>query len=167
VPDVWPHIVAALSAAGYRPDPNAAREERIYGGYLDQIPPPGAPPIAGMTIRRVVGRFGARFIAEVGGQEAGDCDCVADLTEGGALPALRGWGELAEIEVREPWRNRGVGTWLARHAAAWLRLGGCSRAVLSVAAEDEANGAGRFYERLEWKPMVRLQRGWVFSPTGE
>jgi GNAT superfamily N-acetyltransferase len=105
------------------------------------------------------------LIARVDEQEVGDCDCISDLTEGGALPALRGWGELAEIEVREPWRNRGVGTWLARHAAAWLRLGGCSRVVLSVAAEDEANGAGRFYERLGWNPMARFQRGWVVSQS--
>jgi GNAT superfamily N-acetyltransferase len=161
VPDAWPHIAAALSAAGYRPDPRVAREESIYAGYLDQIPPPGAPPIDGLTIRRSTGRFGARFIASVGEQEVGDCDCVADLTEGGGLPALRGWGELAELEVREPWRSRGIGAWLAGHAAAWLRLGGCRRIVLSVAAENEAAGAGRFYQRLGWNPLVRFQRGWV------
>jgi GNAT superfamily N-acetyltransferase len=160
VPDVWPHSRAALSAAGYRPDPATAREEAIFAGYLDQIPPPGAPPIDGMTIQRATGRFGARFVAIVDGQELGDCDCVADLSEGGALPALRGWGELAELEVREPWRDRGIGTWLAGHAAAWLRLGGCRRIVLSVAAENEAAGAGRFYQNLGWSPLVRFQRGW-------
>jgi GNAT superfamily N-acetyltransferase len=85
----------------------------------------------------------------------------SDLTVGGALPALRGWGELAELEVREPWRNRGIGTWLVQHAVVWLRLGGCSRIVLSVAAEDEAAGAARFYQRFGWEALVRFQRGWV------
>jgi len=160
VPDVWPHIAAALSAAGYRPDPSAAREEALYAGYLDQIAPPGAPPIDGLSIQRATGRFGARFVADLDGLEVGDCDCVSDLTEGDALPALRGWGELAELEVREPWRGRGIGARLARHAAAWLRLGGCTRIVLSVAAEDEAAGAGRFYQNLGWNPLVRFQRGW-------
>jgi GNAT superfamily N-acetyltransferase len=164
LPDTWPHIAAALSAAGYQPDPRATRVESIYAGYLDEIPPPGAPPIEGLTIRRSAGRFGARFLASSGDQEVGDCDCVPDLTEGGALPALRGWGELAELEVREPWRGRGIGGWLARHAAAWLRLGGCSRIVVSVTAENEAAGAGRFYQRLGWSPLVHFQRGWIMSP---
>lgn len=163
VPDTWPHIMAALTAAGYRPGPQAAREEALYAGQLDQIPSPGAPPIEGLSIRRSTGRFGARFTASIGEQALGDCDCIADLTDGGGLPALRGWGELSELEVREPWRDRGIGAWLAGHAAAWLRLGGCSRIVLSVAAEDEAAGAGRFYQRLGWSPLVRFQRGWVMS----
>lgn len=161
LPDAWPHIEAALTGAGYRRNLAIARDEALYGGYLDQIPPPAAPPLAGLTIQRTTGRFGARFIASINGQETGDCDCLSDLTEGGALPALRGWGELAELEVREPWRNRGIGTWLVQHAAAWLRLGGCNRIVLSVAAEDEAAGAGRFYQRLEWNTLVRFRRGLV------
>jgi GNAT superfamily N-acetyltransferase len=163
VPDVWPHIATALAAAGYRPDPAAAREEAIYGGRLDQIPPPTDPPIAGMTIRRSTGLFGTRFAAAIDGQDAGYCDCVSDLTEGGAVPALHGWAELAELAVREPWRNRGIGIWLVQHAAAWLRLGGCDRIILAVAAEDEAAGAGRFYERQGWQALVRLQRGWVLA----
>ncbi len=163
VPDVWPHIAAALTAAGYRPDPAAAREEAIYGGRLDQIPPPADPPIAGMTIRRSTGLLGTRFIAAIDGQDVGYCDCVSDLTQGGALPALRSWAELAELEVREPWRNRGIGTWLVQHAAAWLRLGDCDRIILAVAVEDEAAGAGRFYERRGWRALVRLQRGWVLA----
>ena len=91
----------------------------------------------------------------------GECDCVSDLTDGGVLPALHGWGELAELEVREPWRNHGIGAWLVRHALAWLRLGGCTRIVLTVAAEDEAAGAGRFYRRFGWDALVRFQRGWA------
>jgi len=163
VPDVWPHIAAALATAGYRPDRDAAREEAVYGGRLDQIPPPADPPIAGMTIRRSTGLFGTRFTAAIDGQDAGYCDCVSDLTEGGALPALHGWAELAELEVRESWRNRGIGAWLVQQAAAWLRLGGCDRIILAVAAEDEAAGAGRFYERHGWRALVRLQRGWMLA----
>ena len=166
VPDVWPHIATALATAGYRSDSAISREEAIYGGQLGQIAPPGDSPIAGMTIRRSTGLFGTRFIATIDGQDAGHCECVSDLTEGGVLPALRGWGELAELEVREPWRNRGIGAWLVRHAAAWLRLGGCERIVLAVAAEDEAAGAGRFYERHGWRALVRLQRGWVLESWG-
>ncbi|HEU5102243.1 MAG TPA: GNAT family N-acetyltransferase [Roseiflexaceae bacterium] len=163
VPDAWPHIAAALAIAGYSLDSREAREEALYAGYLGQIPEPAAPPIAGLSIRRTTGRFGAHFVASLGEQAVGDCDCVSDLTDGGALPALYGWGELAELEVREPWRGRGIGTWLAQHAAAWMRLGGCSRIILSVAAEDETAGAGRFYQQLGWNPLSRFQRGWVMA----
>jgi GNAT superfamily N-acetyltransferase len=93
--------------------------------------------------------------------QVGYCECISDLTEAGALPALRGWAELAELEVGEPWRSRGIGAWLVQNAVAWLQLGGCDRIVLSVAAENEAAGAGRFYQRCGWWPLARLQRGWV------
>jgi GNAT superfamily N-acetyltransferase len=118
-----------------------------------------------MMIRRSTGLFGTRFSAALDGQDAGYCDCISDLTEGGTLPALRGWAELAELAVHEPWRNRGIGAWLVQHAAAWLRLGGCDRIILAVAAEDEAAGAGRFYERQGWRALVRLQRGWVLAAS--
>jgi GNAT superfamily N-acetyltransferase len=90
----------------------------------------------------------------------GHCECSADLTGGGALPALTGWGELGELHVVEGWRNRGVGAWLVQHAAAWLRLAGCERVVLAVTAEDEAAGAGRFYQRQGWKALARVRMGW-------
>jgi hypothetical protein len=32
-----------------------------------------------------------------------------------------------------------------------------------VAAEDEAAGADRFYQRQGWQALVRLQRGWVLD----
>ncbi len=32
--------------------------------------------------------------------------------------------------------------------------------VLSVAARNEAEGAGRFYQRFGWKVLVRQQKGW-------
>ncbi len=33
----WPHIAAALHAAGYQPD--QGRDEMVYGGRIDQIAP--------------------------------------------------------------------------------------------------------------------------------
>ena len=161
LPDVWPHIAAALRAAGYHPDPNSAPQETIYGGRIDLIPAPISPPLADLRLQRTAGRFGTRFTALLDELQAGYCECISDLTEAGALPALRGWAELAELEVGEPWRNRGIGTWLVQQAAAWLQLGGCDRIVLAVAAENEAAGAGRFYQRCGWRPLARLQRGWA------
>jgi GNAT superfamily N-acetyltransferase len=159
VPDVWPHVAAALEAAGYRPAPG--RREALWGGGLDDVPTAGAAPVAGLTLGRAVGAWGTRLAALLDGAEVGHAEAVADLTVGGALPAPLGWAELQELWVDEAWRNRGVGRWLVAHAAAWLRLGGATRIVLSVAAEDEAAGAGRFYRRCDWSPFVRAARSWL------
>ncbi len=158
VPDVWPHIAATLSVAHHQPDPD--RREAVYGGWLVQIPPPGAAPLPNLTVQRTLGRRATRFTALADGQPVGHCECAADLTQGGAIPALGGWAELAELQVAEGWRSRGIGAWLVRHAVAWLRLGGCERVLLSVAADDEARGAGRFYQRLGWTALLRCQRAW-------
>ena len=81
------------------------------------------------------------------------------LTEGGQLPALAGWAELSEVETSETMRNQGVGSWVVQHAVEWLRLAKCDRIVLSVARDDEKAGAGRFYSRFGWMPLVR-QKHW-------
>src|SRR5581483_9434499 len=100
-------------------------EEIIYGGPIDIVPEPSAPPHTALKMQRLVGRFsGTHFVALIDDQIIGWCDFVTDLTMGGLLPALSGWGELAEIEVVESWRNRGIGTWLVQQAVAWHRLGG-------------------------------------------
>jgi GNAT superfamily N-acetyltransferase len=170
VPDAWPHIGGMFEAAGFRHNPE--RLEAIYGGWLSaprdwrasgvpgmlEVPP--APPLPGLSIERTMGRLQTRFAALAGGQAVGHCECAADLTGGGALPALRGWAELGELYVDEDWRNRGVGAWLVRHAAAWLRLGGCDRVAFSVTEKDEAAGAGRFYQRFGWNALARIRMGW-------
>lgn len=166
VPDVWPHIAAALEAVGYRLNPG--REEVIYAGTLDQIPRPSAPPLPGLTLRRTMGTIlGACFLALLDGQEVGRCECGTDMTSGGRLPALRGWGELSELQVGQPWQRRGIGTWLVQQAVAWHRLGSGERMVLAVTAEDEAAGAGRFYQRLGWEALAREWTGWEWSASAE
>jgi len=108
-----------------------------------------------MTIRRTVGRFGARFSALLGERELGGCECAVDLDRGGTLPALRGWAELSEVHVAEGWRNRGVGSWLVGTAADWLGLCGRDRVVLVVDEDDERAGAGPFYRRFGWGVLAR------------
>jgi GNAT superfamily N-acetyltransferase len=161
VPDAWPHVAKALEAAGYRW--NADRDEAVFAGRLGQIAMPGAGPLPDMAVERTMGHWQTRLTARCGREAVGHCECSADLTGGGAVPALRGWGELGELYVRDGWRSRGVGAWLVRHAAAWLRLGGCDRVVLSVTAADEAAGAGRFYQRQGWDALARFHKGWKRS----
>ncbi len=154
VPDAWPHVAEALSTAGFH-TPERHHRETLYGGTLDGVPAPGEPPAPGLSIRRTAGNEGARFAVVLDGEEIGHCEFRLDLTRGGALPALSGWADLWEIEVKEGWRNNGVGGWLLRNAAAWMRLAGCGRVVINVTEDDEAAGAGRFYRRFGWDVFTR------------
>ncbi|MBI3973223.1 MAG: GNAT family N-acetyltransferase [Chloroflexi bacterium] len=158
--DAWPHVAAALRAAGFVPGEGEPREA-LYSGRLDGVPALGPPPVDGVAVRRAAGECsGMVFLAEAAGRVVGRCEVDADLTRGGERPALRGWAELSEAHVEAGWRNRGVGTWLVRHAVHWLRLADCDRIVLAVGADDEARGAGRFYRRFGWDMFVREARSW-------
>jgi hypothetical protein len=53
-----------------------------------------------------------------------------------------------------------AGSWLVRSAAPYMHLAGCHRMLVSVAADDERAGAGRFYERLGLVRLARLERAW-------
>jgi GNAT superfamily N-acetyltransferase len=163
VPDTWPHIAAILRAAGYTPDPD--REEVLYGGRIDHLEPPSAPPIEGLGLARRMCDFAPRFAAELGGESIGLFDVGSDVTAGGVLPALAGWAEPWNLWVDERYRSQGVGSWLVRSAASYLRLGGCDRMLVTVAVDGERAGAGRFYGRLGLVRLARLERAW--SAAGE
>lgn len=161
VPDDWPHVAAALRQAGFEPDP--LHEEALYGGRLDGVPPPSAPPVPGLRVERRMGPNATWWSALLDDREVGWSEWELDLTRGGALPAPRGWADARNLEVDEAWRNRGIGRWLIQHAADWMRLGGCDRVILTVAVADEAAGAGRFYERFGWNVLTRLERAWAVA----
>ena len=157
IPNVWPHISDLVEQFGY--SANEDVDESVYGGTLNGISALGESPVSDVTIHRDAGKFGTRFVARLDGQDIAHCECIADLTEGGQLPALAGWAELSELATSETMRNQGVGSWVVRHAVEWLRLAKCDRIVLSVARDDEKAGAGRFYQRFGWMPLVR-QKHW-------
>ena len=159
VPDVWPHVAAILRAGGF--EPTADRSESVYGGTFDDVPRGMAPPVAGLSARRRVSNHATRFEALLDGETIGHFDVATDCSDAGRLPSLRGWADAWDFEVVERLRSRGIGSWLVSHGVEWLTLAGCSRIVLPVAAAGEDAGAGRFYERLGWRKLVTLERGWV------
>ena len=157
IPDAWPHIRNLFTEAGFTAD---VRLEYIFGGGLDAIPFPAAALVDGVCVQSVVSGVGATFILRHNDEHIGRCECVADLTQDGRLPAFVGWGKLETLEVAAPWRNRGLGRWLVQHAVAWLRNMGCTRIVFSVLPDDDARGAGRFYRRFGWDRKLTLEKGW-------
>jgi GNAT superfamily N-acetyltransferase len=150
VPDVWPHIDAVLRAAGYAPDPTVHREA-LFGGWLTDVPAPGAAPIDGLTLTRTAGPHGTRFTATLDGERVGFCEFSLNSS---------GWAEGWDLLVQEDVRRRGLGTWLVRHAVDWLRLAGCERVLLSVTEQDEQAGAAEFYRRFGWDVLTRGVSGW-------
>jgi GNAT superfamily N-acetyltransferase len=152
-------VSEALRAGGYRPD-LATHREVLYGGWLPSLSTPEIRPIPGLTLRRRAETYETRLAALVEDTEIGHCDVQPDLTRGGQSSALRGWAWLTDLAVDQCWRNRVVGSWLVRHAIVCLRFADCDRAILAVADENEATGAGRFYRRFGWDVLTREINGW-------
>ncbi|HOU15904.1 MAG TPA: GNAT family N-acetyltransferase [Anaerolineae bacterium] len=158
ISDVWPHIRHLFAGAGFSADGGV---EYIFGGGLEAMPAPVAAPMDGVCVQSAVSGTETTFILRHNAEHIGRCECVADLTQDGQLPAFAGWGKLEALEVAAPWRTRGLGRWLVQHAVAWLREMGCARVVFSVTPDDDARGAGRFYRRLGWERQLTLEKGWV------
>lgn len=157
IPDKWPHVEDLIRRFGYKS--SAEADVSVYGGSLEGVPHPGVAPVSGPSIHHDVGQFGKRFSAELQGQRVAQCGCIPDLSAGGELPGLAGWAELSEIETRASHRNQGIGSWVIAHTADWMRSAGCRRVAMSVTSGAEQAGAGRFYQRFGWKPILR-QKHW-------
>jgi GNAT superfamily N-acetyltransferase len=123
VADCWPHLRALLVRSGFRGE---GRSEVILAADVADLPPAGSAPFAGLTLRRELGAE-TRFSALHGGELVGFVDLASDLTGGGALSRLAGWGEIDTLYVEKAYRRRGVATWLVGQAADWLRLGHVDR----------------------------------------
>jgi GNAT superfamily N-acetyltransferase len=158
VPDVWPHVQAVLRDAGF--DDREGRTEVLVAGTLDEVGPPGLPPLEGLSVRRSVGHLTTSFSAALGGDVIGCANVRDDLTRGGTLSRLAGWAELWELQVEPEYRGRGVGSWLVRTAVAWLRLGGCTRMLATAAPDMPEPEMERFYARFGWEELCRTRRGW-------
>ena len=94
------------------------------------------------------------YLAEEGGEVAGICLCSPHRS---GDPA---WGWVDTLGVRKPWRGRGLGTALLRHAFRELHGRGMRRVDLDVDTEN-STGAVRLYER------AGMRRGAAHGDVGE
>lgn len=157
IPAAWPHVRTAIAAAGFSDD--EGRTEVLLAGALDTVGDPDEPPLDGLTVRREVDNLAVRFSAVLEDHIIGYVNVHDDLTRGGTLSCLRGWAELREHFVEPPYRRQGVGRWLVRHAASWLRLGGTSR-ILAMWAEELDAGSLAFLLQFGWQEIGSTRRGW-------
>ncbi|GCE48892.1 acetyltransferase (GNAT) family protein [Thermosporothrix hazakensis] len=154
IPDVWGHIEALFRGAGYQGGEDHDTNLILYAGPVGVY---DADP----DVRREVGRIeGTCFQMVKEEQVIGHCEFISDLSRGGLLPALRGWGELAEIEISEQWRNQGLGARLLQTALVWHRLGGGQRVIIATTWNEHAAGSGRFYRRFGLHLLAQTRVGW-------
>ncbi|MGH7357814.1 MAG: GNAT family N-acetyltransferase, partial [Candidatus Rokuibacteriota bacterium] len=88
------------------------------------------------------------FLLEEGDELAGICLC------GPHAAGESDFGWVVVLAVRRPWRRRGLGLTLLRHAFRELRRRGMTRAGLDVDAEN-LTGAVRLYEGAGMRVVKR------------
>lgn len=157
IPDVWPHVGAALERAGFAA---SDRVEAVLVADVADLPHGRGPaPVAGMTVRRALGRHATRFSAVLDGRVVAFHEIQADLTGGGARARVAGWADVWELHVDEGLRRRGVGRFLVGHSADWLRLGRVDR-LLDYVVVGEADAHLAFLRALGFQELTRTRRGW-------
>jgi GNAT superfamily N-acetyltransferase len=156
VPEQWPHVRALCERAGFV---HEGHTEVVLLARVDELPRPSAAPIAGLRLRRAVGVNGTRLSACLGDEVVGYIEVEANLGDGGRLAQLGGWADVGNLQVSEPYRRRGVATWLVGQAADWLRLARVERLLDYARAEQEDCLA--LLGRLGFRELTRTARGWV------
>lgn len=155
IPSAWPHVRTVIEAAGF--SDADGRDDVLHAGSLDGIGEPGDPPLPGLVLRREVDNLATRFTASLDGAVVAYVNAQEDLTRGGTVSRLVRWAALRERFVEPDLRRCGVGTWLVRHAGAWLRLGGADRILVPLGPPEDPP---QFYERFGWHEIGRTRRGW-------
>ena len=155
IPDAWPHVRGVLERAGFA---HGGRAEFVVAAAVADLPQAGPPPVDGLAVRRVVGHNGTAFVALRGDERVGLFELRSDVTTGGALSRLAGWGEVWNLHVDDGLRRQGVGTWLVGHGADWLRLGERAHAARRVRGRER--GGGAFLRALGFRELTRTERGW-------
>jgi GNAT superfamily N-acetyltransferase len=155
VPEQWPHIARLYTDNGFDPVPDGT--EILHLADLADLPAPGEPPLRGLRLRRLVGINGTRLSACLGQTRVGYLEVeVLDLAE--RHPRHAGLADIGNLQVIEDHRRQGVGTWLLRHAARWLRLGHVDRLLHYASADESVRIA--FVERNGFSEVTRVRRGW-------
>jgi GNAT superfamily N-acetyltransferase len=163
VPEQWPHIRALYQRAGFA---HTGHTEIVYLARVDDLPRPAAVPIDGLAVRRTAGTNGTRLSAVLGEHVIG-CVEVETFDAGERLPRHGGWADVGNLRVAEPYRRRGVASWLLGRAADWLRLPDVGR-VLDYAWLDGTDPGGldyadyrAFLPAAGFQELTRTRRGWT------
>jgi GNAT superfamily N-acetyltransferase len=163
VPEQWPHIRALYERAGFR---HSGHTEVVYLIRVEDLPRPAGPPLAGLAVRRSVGINGTRLSAVLGQEMIGYLE-LEILAEGERAPRHGRWADLGNLHIAEPYRRRGVATWLLAQAGDWLRLAQVER-LLDYAWLEGSDETGQGYDDYRaflsnsgFIELTRTKRGWT------
>jgi GNAT superfamily N-acetyltransferase len=158
VPEQWPHIEQLYERAGFEP---TGATELILMAEVDALVARevAAPP--GLAVRRLLGMNGTRLTAHQDGVPVAHIE-VGSLEPAERHPRQGGLADVGNLYVHEDHRRRGVGSWLLRQAAWWLRLGRVERllAYASVNEQPEEEVAIAFLRRNGFQDVTRTRKGW-------
>jgi GNAT superfamily N-acetyltransferase len=155
LPEQWPHIQALYERGGFVHD---GHTEIVLLARVDELPGPCEPPIPGLRLGRALGVNGTRLYGSLGDELVGYIEVETNLAEGGRLAHLGGWADVGNLHVFEPYRRRGIASWLFGQAADWLRLARAERLLDYARPEEEAMLA--LLARLGFRELTRTARGW-------
>ena len=163
VPEQWPHIRALYQRAGFA---HNGHTEIVYLARVDDLPRPAAVPIEGLAVRRTAGMNGTRLSAILGEDVIGYIE-VETFEAGERLPRHGGWDDVGNLRVTEPYRRRGVASWLLGQAAGWLRLADVDR-LLHYAWLEGTDPGGldyadyrAFLPAVGFRELTHTRRGWT------
>jgi GNAT superfamily N-acetyltransferase len=163
VPEQWPHVQALYRESGFS---HTGHTEVVYLARLTDLPHPARPSFAGLTVRRSVGINGVRLTAVLGSEAIGFIE-VETFSETERLARAGGWADVGNLQVAEPHRRRGVGSWLLGRAADWLELAHVDR-LLDYAWLEGTDSGGLNYDEYRaflpaagFRELTRTKRGWT------
>jgi GNAT superfamily N-acetyltransferase len=162
VPGQWPHIRALYERSGFA---HTGHTEIVYLARVSDLPPPGAPPPAGLSVHRSVGMNGTRLAAVLNDQVIGYIE-VDPAPGGERMPRHGGWADIGNLGVAPQHRHRGIATWLLGQAADWLRLADVDRLLAYAWLEDtdaavDNAGYRAFFPAAGFRELTRTRRGWT------
>jgi GNAT superfamily N-acetyltransferase len=163
VPEQWPHISAIYERAGFA---HTGHTEIVYFARVEDLPRRPTVPIEGVSASRTVGMNGTRLSAMLGGEVIGYIE-VEIFDDGARLPRQGGWADVGNLHVAEPYRRRGVGSWLLGQAAEWLRAADVDR-LLDYAWLEGTDPGGldyadtrAFLPAAGFRQLTTTRRGWT------
>jgi GNAT superfamily N-acetyltransferase len=163
IPEQWPHIRALYQHAGFT---HTGHTEIVYLARIEDLPGPGRAPLAGLAVRRSAGINGCRLSAVLGQDVIGYIE-VETFGDTELLTRAAGWADVGNLQVSEPFRRQGVGSWLLGQAADWLRLAHIDR-LLDYAWLEGTDPGGQSYDdyrafllAVGFRELTRTRRGWT------
>ena len=167
VPEQWPHIRALYEQAGFA---HTGHTEIVCLADVVGLRRPGGPPVPALEVRRTVGMNGTRLSALAGDDVAGYIE-VETFEEAERLARHGGWADVGNLFVAQPYRRRGVGTWLLSQAADWLSLAHVGPLLSYASADADPSGCDdadyrAFLPAAGFRELTRTRCGWTRPVPG-